>query len=150
MRQDDEITAALRQCQALLGKQIAINDARKNRLAEIARDRLAYGEYKHTLAGLESVIAQGWQRRQSRKARKGKSKEKEKDEVYLTTTRRSAASAAPFPEQVKKAIETRRKWIEAVGVSFDDPEVVARFKEPPTQSIYEGIEEDGADTRDVH
>jgi transcriptional adapter 3 len=141
MRQDDEITAALRQCQRLLRQQLAVNDARKNRLAEVARDRLAYGDYRHTLSGLEAVITTAWQRRSSRKVRKGKSKEKEKEkeEVYVMGGKKAPGSA--LPDQVKKAIEARRKWIDSVGAALEGEDMEGRYKGLPTRSIYEGIDD---------
>ncbi len=140
MRQDDEITASLRQCQRLLRQQLAVNDARKNRLADAARDRLAYGDYKHTLSGLEAVITTAWQRRSSRKVRKGKSKdkEKEKEDVYVIGKKMPGSA---LPEQVKKAMEARRKWIDSVGVAFEGEETAGRFKDLPTRSIYEGVDD---------
>src|SRR6478752_5469183 len=136
MRQDDEITAALRQCQRILQQQLAVNDARKNRLADAARDRLAYGDYKHTLSGLEAVITTAWQRRSSRKVRKGKSKEKEKEKEDVYVMGKKMPGSA-LPEQVKKAMEARRKWIDSVGIAFEGEDTAGRFKDLPTRSIYD-------------
>ncbi|WVQ83275.1 hypothetical protein IAT38_005414 [Cryptococcus sp. DSM 104549] len=62
-REDDEVTSALRQCQRLLSQQTTINDARKARLVEIAKQRLAYSEYTSALDGIEKSIEEGWARR---------------------------------------------------------------------------------------
>lgn len=62
-RDDDEITSALRQCQRLLVHQTAVNEARKTRLAEIAKQRLAYTEYRAALDGVEKSIEEAWLKR---------------------------------------------------------------------------------------
>lgn len=132
----------MRQCQQLLKSQVSINDARKSRIATLARDRLAYSEYKHNLEGVERLIEQAWTRRSSRKARKGKAKDKDKDEGYHIVGGKKAA----LPDNVKKALETRRRWLD-LGKTFDETSggegMQGRFKGMPVHSIFQGIDEDG-------
>ncbi|WVF69761.1 hypothetical protein IAT40_004540 [Kwoniella sp. CBS 6097] len=127
-REDDEVTASLRQCQRLLSQQTALNDARKTRLAEIAKQRLAYTEYTSALEGIEKSIEAAWAKRIKK---------------YGTTPKKNSSQAngsgrPPVPENMTKLVEIRKHWIEVVG---------AKMKERPrgdmvgipARSIYEGL-----------
>ncbi|WWD21532.1 hypothetical protein CI109_106018 [Kwoniella shandongensis] len=133
-REDDEVTSALRQCQRLLSAQTALNDARKARLAEIARQRLAYTEYQSALEGIEKSVEASWAKRIKK---------------YGTTPKKSASAAAaangsgrpPVPEQVKRLVAVRKHWIETVGQCMKERprgEVVGL----PNRTVFEGIGED--------
>ncbi|WVQ98097.1 hypothetical protein IAU59_005219 [Kwoniella sp. CBS 9459] len=131
-REDDEVTASLRQCQRLLSQQTTINDARKSRLAEIAKQRLAYTEYTSALEGIEKSIEAAWAKRIKK---------------YGTTPKKSNSNShshangsgrPPVPENVKKLVEIRKHWIEVVGAKMKERprgEMVGI----PAKSIYEGI-----------
>lgn len=139
-REDDEITSALRQCQRALLQQTQINEARKSRLAEVAKHRLAYGEYHSALDGIEKAIEAGWAKRIKR---------------YGSTPKRSSNANAsangngntgtsirpPIPEGLKKLVQTRRRWLETVGQTMKERpkgEVIGM----PDVSVYEGIGEE--------
>ncbi|WVR04668.1 hypothetical protein IAU60_001679 [Kwoniella sp. DSM 27419] len=133
-REDDEVTSALRQCQRLLSQQTALNDARKARLAEIAKHRLAYSEYQSTLEGVEKSIEASWAKRVKK---------------YGTTPKKGSSGAAngagsgrpPVPEQVMRCVTTRQTWLDTVGRFMRERErgeVVGL----PCRSIYDGIGED--------
>ena len=53
---DDPIASALRQSQEELRRVLATNKGRKQRLVEIARDRLAYQEYMEARDSLDKNI----------------------------------------------------------------------------------------------
>ncbi|KAK8847442.1 hypothetical protein IAR55_005300 [Kwoniella newhampshirensis] len=131
-KEDDEVTSALRQCQRLLSQQTALNDARKARLADIAKQRLAYTEYQSALEGVEKAIEASWAKRVKK---------------FGTTPKKSSSSSAtpagrpPIPEHVKKLVGTRQHWIETVGQCMKERprgEVVGL----PGRSVFEGIGED--------
>lgn len=126
-REDDEITSALRQCQRQLKAQSAINTSRKTKLAEVARARLAYGEYSSALEGIEKVIESAWLKR-------SKTSSSKKPSSHETRSRQ------PIADNVKKLLAIRSKWKQNIGKSFDelDEGVVLGL---PTKSIYEGIGE---------
>lgn len=61
---DDEVSSTLRRVQRALRGIRTVNQARKERLLEIAQKRMAYQEYLHGLASFEREIEQGWVKRQ--------------------------------------------------------------------------------------
>ena len=93
-REDDEISASLRACQRLLRQQTAINDARKARLAERVRQRIAYQEYEALRDGLEAVIEGAWNKRQRAAQRKVYKDKKDKDRSSREKDRDKEATAS--------------------------------------------------------
>lgn len=63
--EDDEISAMLRNVQHLLAKQMDVNEKRRHRLRDIAKDRMAYQDYATCLNNVEKQVEQGWYKRQS-------------------------------------------------------------------------------------
>ncbi|CAD6571758.1 MAG: Transcriptional regulator [Tremellales sp. Tagirdzhanova-0007] len=129
-RDDDEIASALRQCQRLLLQQTNINDARKARLADIARNRLAFTEYQSSLDGIEKSIEAGWAKRVKK---------------YGNLSKRPAGQALEprpsVPDNLKRLIPVRNGWLRTVGkvMKSRPPGEVLGL---PTQSIYDGIGEE--------
>ncbi|ORX33921.1 histone acetyltransferases subunit 3-domain-containing protein [Kockovaella imperatae] len=142
-RDDDEVTSALRQCQRLLYLQTSINEARKSRLAEIARQRLAYGDYTSALDGLEKSIESSWARRVKK--------------FGLTPKKPIPGSVPglnpnrpPVPINMKRLVAVRKEWLDTVGkIMRERPtgEVIGL----PQETIYDGIGEEAEekDERDV-
>jgi transcriptional adapter 3 len=130
-RDDDEVTAALRQCQRLLLEQTQINDARKSRLADIAQHRLAYAEYTTSLDGVEKSIELAWGKR-VKKFGAGPKK---------TSTSGDPGARPPVSENVKKLVHVRQAWVDSVGKAMK-----ARPKGEvmgiPEESVYEGLGEE--------
>lgn len=132
-RDDDEITSALRQCQRQLKSQSALNTARKTKLAEVARARLAYSEYTGALDGIEKALESAWLKR---------SKISSSKKPTSVETR----SRQPIADNVKKLLAIRAKWKESIGKSFEelDEGVVVGL---PKRSLYEGIGEAGQEKK---
>ncbi|KAJ9127119.1 hypothetical protein QFC24_001354 [Naganishia onofrii] len=155
LREDDEICCALRSSQRLLKTQIAVNNARKDRLLQVTKERLAYGEYKKVLEGLEKLIEQAWTKRyaaikKAGKRQKGKGKANANSNtttdagagpVAVTPSKREGVP--PLSDQVKLAMSARRRWLDTVGHALENDPVVGRYRGLPQQSIYEGIDENG-------
>ena len=144
-RQDDEISASLRACQRLLEKQTAINGQRRERLAELVRQRIAYQEYESLRDGLEAVIEGAWNKRHraaQRKAVKDKKdkdrKEKDKDKLEAASLAQSIA-ALNMPQQLSATLVTaltkRRNLVDGFAHLF--PEGGALL---PAESIYEDLD----------
>ncbi|OCF45848.1 hypothetical protein I317_00336 [Kwoniella heveanensis CBS 569] len=132
-REDDEVTSSLRQCQRLLSQQTAINDARKNRLAEIAKQRLAYTEYTSALEGIEKSIEAAWAKRIKKYGTTPK-----KSNSNHGNSQANGSGRPPVPETMKKLVDIRKHWIEVVGAKMKERprgEMVGI----PAKSIYEGI-----------
>ena len=126
-RDDDEISCALRQCQRLLVLQTTLNEARKSRLAEVARHRLAYSEYQSTLEAIEKSIEGGWAKRVKK---------------YGIVPRRSGGQVVerrpPVPENLGRLVAMRRNWVEMVGSVMRERPKGEVLGLPP-RSIYEGV-----------
>jgi len=58
------VSATLRKVQATLRKQMKVNEARKGRLFELAKNRMSYQEYMICLNHIERDIEAGWNKRQ--------------------------------------------------------------------------------------
>lgn len=112
--------------------QTAINDERKARLARVAKDRLAYGEYQNVLDEVEKSIEAAWAKRTKKHGSGGK--QVLRDGVI------SGPGRPPVPESFKQKLSVRERWIKQVGKTMlDRPmgEVIGM----PTKSIYEGLRE---------
>lgn len=156
MREDDEISCALRSCQRLLRAQVAVNNARKDRLLQVTKERLAYSEYKKVLEGLEKLIEQAWTKRyaalkKAGKKQKGKAKEHAPGDGAVASTALTPSKrregVPPLSDQVKLAMSARRRWLDTVGHALENDPVVGRYRGLPQQSIYEGIDERGREIR---
>lgn len=141
----------------MLKTQVAVNNARKDRLLQVTKERLAYSEYKKVLEGLEKLIEQAWTKRyaalkKAGKKQKGKAaKEQALGDVApgstgLTPSKRREG-VPPLSDQVKLAMSARRRWLDTVGHALEHDPVVGRYRGLPQKSIYEGIDERGRETR---
>jgi transcriptional adapter 3 len=136
---------------------VAVNNARKDRLLQVTKERLAYSEYKKVLEGLEKLIEQAWTKRyaalkKAGKKQKGKAREHAAaadGAVPLTalTPSKRREGVPPLSDQVKLAMSARRRWLDTVGHALENDPVAGRYRGLPQQSIYEGIDERG---REIH
>lgn len=120
---DDDIASSLRQLQGKLRRVKQKNEARKERLSAIARDRLAYADYLELLEDLNRQISTGYQRivRANQKAnaigKKKKHPGSEKDKEKSAAAAEAAAEAARLktlvlevPENLLKLVDIRRQF----------------------------------------
>ncbi|OXG46390.1 transcriptional adapter 3 [Cryptococcus neoformans] len=145
-RDDDEITSALRQCQRLLVHQTALNEARKRRLAEIAKQRLAYTEYRAALDGVEKSIEEAWLKRIKKYGLSPKKKLMvegggtgtvvgEHGEVVQL----NASGRPPVPDTLRRLVDTRKGWMGSVGrVIKERPR--GELVGIPGESVYKDME----------
>jgi transcriptional adapter 3 len=167
---DDPIASALRQAQAELRVVLARNKARKARLAAIAEDRLGYQEYLELRDSLDRNIITLYQKLQRKEGPKSAKKKSHKKgaaaaaaaEEAQAQALNAAAAAGVWPaslglgpdedntlivpEQLRQLIETRKKWIDTIGMVFEEKEreQPGRIHGLPERSVYEGIEDDVA------
>lgn len=158
---DDPIATALRHAQRELRTVVATNKARRARLAEIARDRLAYQEYLDLREALDKNISNLYTKLQKKDGPKSHKKKKKPSELNgLSGLPNGNGLPAPspaalglitdeehhltIPDQLKQLVETRRQWVERVGVIFEQKEkdCPGRIYGLPNTSIYEGVEEE--------
>ncbi|KAF7305229.1 Chromatin-remodeling complexes subunit ngg1 [Mycena kentingensis (nom. inval.)] len=159
---DDPISTALRHAQQELRQVSARNQARKERLIVVARDRLGYQEYLEARDALDRNISAAYTKLQKKTEPKPQKKKNKKfgDASASGTPVPEAVPPPPPPcpaalglgpdednqlivtEQLKHLVDTRRQWVDTVGSVFDQrqadrPGHVWGF---PETSVYEGIE----------
>jgi len=97
-----------------------MNDARKERLASIATDRLAYQDYLEMLDDLNKQISSGYQRiiKAQQKAQSGGKKKKgpgQKDSDAAAEVAKARNLVIEVPEGLQKVIEVRNQFKEVFG-----------------------------------
>ncbi|KAI5864902.1 histone acetyltransferases subunit 3-domain-containing protein [Durotheca rogersii] len=121
---DDEVAARLRLLQDRLREQILVNGARKARLTDLVKERMAYQEYQTILEDLDSQV-QGAYLKRTRTM--GKSKKSKRPGgggggAHAAGGGGAAGTARPGIGDVTKTLmDRRRKWIDNIGPVFDDP-----------------------------
>ncbi|OJA11196.1 hypothetical protein AZE42_06240 [Rhizopogon vesiculosus] len=158
---DDPIATALRHAQRQLRTVVAMNKARKERLAAIARDRLGYQEYLDLRTALDKSITNAYAKVQKKDEPKLSKKKKKMPETNGSVNGITSSTSAPkpspaalglgpdddlhlvVPDHLKQLVETRQQWVSTVGSVFDEKEreCPGRIWGLPKQSIYEGLEE---------
>lgn len=158
---DDPIATALRHAQRQLRTVVAMNKARKERLAAIARDRLGYQEYLDLRSALDKSITSAYSKVQKKDEPKLNKKKKKISEVNGSVNGTTSGTSAPkpspaalglgpdddlhlvVPEQLQQLVDTRRQWVTSVGGVFDEKEreCPGRIWDLPRRSIYEGLED---------
>lgn len=132
---DDELAARIRYLQAELKEQSIINGARKARVAELAKERLAYQEYTTILDDLDNQVQQAYLKR-TRTMSKGKKQQKRPGGAgggshYVGGAASSGVSRPGIGDAAKTLMERRKKWIDSVGPVFDEG-----LTEIPKESIF--------------
>jgi transcriptional adapter 3 len=140
---------------------VALNKARKERLAAIARDRLGYQEYLDLRTALDRSITNAYAKVQKKDEPKLSKKKKKMSEPNGSANGNTPSASVPkpspaalglgpdddlhlvVPDQLKQLVETRRQWVSTVGSVFDEKEreCPGRIWGLPRHSIYEGLEE---------
>ncbi|ETS81239.1 hypothetical protein PFICI_06241 [Pestalotiopsis fici W106-1] len=131
---DDEVAARLRLLQNRLRDQILINGARKARLTELVKERMAHQEYQTILEDLDSQV-QGAYLKRTRTL--GKSKKNKRPGGAGGGNQAAGGGAAGMArpgigDVAKTLMERRRRWIDSIGTVFDDPNLgkVPRATDP--------------------
>ena len=170
-RQDDEISSTLRNLQKQLRKQSRVNASYKNRVEQKVIDQMAWQEYSTILDDLDKQVEQAYLKRtRTIKAKKkrvvggagsggGSSSGWTQPPAHTNST--SAAnnnnssypltagesSSKPGVSDATRAIrERRRRWITKLRPVFEPHDQYLRI---PTESIFEGIDEDAGDNDDL-
>ena len=151
---DDDIAQRLRLLQSELKKQMIINSARKTRLLEVARERMAYQEYMTIHDDLDSQVQQAYLKR-TRTLGKSKKGSQAKHRPGGAGGGSHVASAAgvgrPAIGDVARTLMDRRKrWIDCIGPVFGDcktsvPTGAETVFDPAVMAEYEKGELEGWD-----
>ncbi len=116
---DDEVAGRLRLLQLRLKEQMLINGARKARLTELVRERMANQEYQTILEDLDSQVQAAYLKR-TRTMGKSK-KAKRPGGAGGGSHAVGGGTARPgIGDLTKTLMERRRRWIDTIGSVFED------------------------------
>lgn len=126
---DDEVAARLRLLQSRLREQALVNGARKARLAELVKERMAYQEYQTILEDLDSQVQAAYLKRTRTMGKKPK---KARPGASASLAAAAAAAAAGgvgtarpgIGDMTRTLMERRRRWIDNIGTVFDGENLV--------------------------
>ncbi|KAI9682915.1 MAG: Transcriptional regulator [Trizodia sp. TS-e1964] len=133
---DDEVAARLRVLQSKLKEQSIINGARKARITELAKERLALQEYSTILDDLDNQTQQAYLKR-TRTI--GKSKKQKRPggagggSHYVSGPPGQGIMRPGIGDVAKQLMERRRQWIDSIGPVFES--TTGRV---PKESIFQG------------
>lgn len=119
---DDEIAARLRYLQEQLKEQSVLNGARKARLMELTKERMAHQEYTTILEDLDGQVQHAYMKR-TRTMGKTKKAKKPGGAGGGSHAAGNAASGTARPgigDVTKTLMERRQKWIDSIGTVFED------------------------------
>ncbi|KAH6634185.1 histone acetyltransferases subunit 3-domain-containing protein [Chaetomium sp. MPI-SDFR-AT-0129] len=121
---DDEVAARMRLLQARLREQVLLNGARKSRLTDLVKERMAFQEYQTILEDLDSQVQAAYLKRTRTMGKKPK---KARPGQSAAAAAAAAAAAGPagmarpgIGDLTRTLMERRRRWIESIGTVFDD------------------------------
>jgi len=118
---DDEIAVRLRALQAELKEQSIINGARKAKLQDLVKERMAHQEYTTILEDLDSQVQTAYLKRTRTMGKSKKNKRPGGAGGGSHFVGSATGMARPgIGDMTKTVMERRKKWIEGVGPVFDD------------------------------
>jgi transcriptional adapter 3 len=117
---DDEVSARLRLLQERLREQMLINGARKARLTELVKERMAHQEYQTILEDLDLQVQSAYLKR-TRTMGKSKKNKRPGGAGGGSHLVGAAGTARPgIGDLTRTLMERRRRWIDTIGSVFDD------------------------------
>lgn len=118
---DDEIAVRLRALQAELKQQSIINGARKSKLQDLVKERMAHQEYTTILEDLDGQVQTAYLKRTRTMGKSKKNKRPGGAGGGSHFVGGAAGVTRPgIGDLTKTVMERRKKWIEGVGPVFDD------------------------------
>lgn len=118
---DDEIAGRMRVLQARLREQVLVNGARKARLMELVRERMAHQEYQTILEDLDSQVQAAYLKRTRTMGKSKKTKRPGGAGGGSHVVGGAAGTARPgIGDLTRTLMERRRRWIDTIGSVFDD------------------------------
>ena len=144
---DDEVAGRLRLLQARLREQMLINGARKARLMDLVKERMAHQEYQTILEDLDSQVQAAYLKRTRTM---GKSKKTKRPGgagggSHFVAGAAGAAAGMARPgigDMTKTLMERRRRWIETIGARVFEDQSLGRVPRvaDPDSSIFKSAE----------
>ncbi|KAF4125025.1 transcriptional adapter 3 [Geosmithia morbida] len=122
---DDEVAGRLRFLQERLRQQVLINGARKARLMEIVRERMAHQEYSTILEDLDTQVQAAYTKRTRTmgKSKKAKRPGGAGGGSHFVGAGGAGAAGTARPgigDLTRTLMERRKKWIRTIGGIFTD------------------------------
>ncbi|KAG6118904.1 hypothetical protein E4U14_006151 [Claviceps sp. LM454 group G7] len=118
---DDEVAGRLRLLQSRLKEQMLINGARKARLTDLVRERMANQEYQTILEDLDAQVQVAYLKRTRTMGKTKKAKRPGGAGGGSHFVGGAAGTARPgIGDQTKTLMERRKRWIDTIGSVFDD------------------------------
>lgn len=130
---DDEVAARLRLLQARLKEQMLINGARKARLMELVRERMAHQEYQTILEDLDTQVQGAYLKRTRTMGKSKKAKRPGGAGGGSHFVGAGAGMARPgIGDLTKTLMERRKRWIDTIEPVFDEESLgkVPRVADP--------------------
>ncbi|EPE30825.1 hypothetical protein GLAREA_03792 [Glarea lozoyensis ATCC 20868] len=121
--EDDEIAVRLRSLQAELRQQAVMNGARKARLQELVKERMAHQEYTTILEDLDGQVQTAYLKRTRTMGKNKKTKRPGGaggGSHFVGSGGANGMARPGIGDLTKTVMERRKKWIEGVGPVFDD------------------------------
>ncbi|KAK4946072.1 Transcriptional regulator [Elasticomyces elasticus] len=144
---DDDISERLRLLQAELRRVMITNGARKARLLDLAKERLAYQEYSTIHEDLDSQVQQAYLKRTRTlgKTKKGGPGAKPRPGVAGPGTALSLSRARDIGDSARMLMDRRKRWETCIGPVFKDmkhgiPEKDTTIWESKAMEAYEKAE----------
>lgn len=137
-REDDEISAELRELQNSLKQVTVKNQKRKNALIPLVERRLAWQEYSSILDDLDKQIDQAYVKR-IRVPKKRKKNQPSTPSAASTESASQAAQQKAANSSLKALLDKRQRWITKIGPLFDRPEIMKRI---PKESVFKDLDQE--------
>lgn len=146
---DDDISERLRLLQAELRRVVIVNGARKARLLDLAKERLAYQEYSTIHEDLDSQVQQAYLKRTRTlgKTKKGPGAGKPKPGSHGVGpgTALSLSRARDIGDNARMLMDRRKRWESCIGPVFKDmkhgiPDKDTTLWDPKVMEVYEKAE----------
>ncbi|KAJ9636133.1 uncharacterized protein PV06_04250 [Exophiala oligosperma] len=144
---DDDISERLRLLQGELRRVMIINGARKARLLDLAKERLAYQEYSTIHEDLDSQVQQAYLKRTRTmgKTKKGGPGGKARPGAAGPGTALSINRARDIGDSARMLMDRRKRWESCIGPVFKDmkhgiPDKDSTIFDPKLMEMYEKVE----------
>jgi transcriptional adapter 3 len=136
---DDEIAGRLRLLQDQLKKQMLINGARKARLTELVKERLAQQEYQTILEDLDSQVQAAYLKRTRTmgKSKKAKRPGGAGGGSHFVGGAGAGMARPGIGDQTKTLMDRRRRWISEISPIFETDRYKVPRVEDPDSSIFD-------------
>lgn len=142
-REDDEISAELRELQSTLQNVTTRNIKRKSMLIPLLEKQLAWQEYCSILENLDKQVDQAYIKRIRAPKNKKKKQQTPGPELLGNGSTSQAAIQAAHQQaansSLKSLLDKRQRWISKIGPLFDKPEIMKRI---PRESVFKDFDQE--------